>query len=109
MVIRRGFEPCREADSGRAVAIGNFDGLHLGHQAILAVLRERGGELRLPTTVVCFEPQPKGHFQPDAAPALESSPSPAAASSPATSPATSRRLVRRMTHSGLARALRVNV
>ncbi len=69
MVIRRGFEPCREADSGRAVAIGNFDGLHLGHQAILAVLRERGGELRLPTTVVCFEPQPKEHFQPDAAPA----------------------------------------
>lgn len=69
MVIRRGFEPCREADSGRAVAIGNFDGLHLGHQAILAVLRERGRELRLPTAVVCFEPQPKEHFQPDAAPA----------------------------------------
>jgi riboflavin kinase/FMN adenylyltransferase len=68
MVIRRGFEPCREADPGRAVAIGNFDGLHLGHQAILAVLRKRGRELRLPTAVVCFEPQPKEHFQPDAAP-----------------------------------------
>ncbi len=69
MLIRRGFEPCRDSDPGRAVAIGNFDGLHLGHQAILAVLRERGRELRLPTAVVCFEPQPKEHFQPDAAPA----------------------------------------
>ena len=69
MVIRRGFEPCREANAARAVAIGNFDGLHLGHQAILEVLRERGRELRLPTAVVCFEPQPKEHFQPDAAPA----------------------------------------
>jgi riboflavin kinase / FMN adenylyltransferase len=69
MLIRRGFEPCRDSDPGRAVAIGNFDGLHLGHQAILAVLRERGRELRLPTAVVCFEPQPKEHFQLDAAPA----------------------------------------
>ena len=69
MLIRRGLEPCRDSEPGRAVAIGNFDGLHLGHQAILAVLRERGRELRLPTAVVCFEPQPKEHFQPDAAPA----------------------------------------
>jgi riboflavin kinase/FMN adenylyltransferase len=69
MVIRRGFEPCRDADPGRAVAIGNFDGLHLGHQATLAVLRERGRALRLATAVVCFEPQPKEHFQPGAAPA----------------------------------------
>jgi riboflavin kinase / FMN adenylyltransferase len=69
MLIRRGFAPCRDAHPGRAVAIGNFDGLHLGHQAILAALRERGRELRLATAVVCFEPQPKEHFQPDAAPA----------------------------------------
>ncbi len=69
MLIRRGFKPCRDADPGRAVAIGNFDGLHLGHQAILAALRERGRELRLPTAVVCFEPQPKEHFRPAAAPA----------------------------------------
>jgi len=69
MQIRRGFEPCRDADPGRAVAIGNFDGVHLGHQAILAVLRERGRELRLPTAVVCFEPQPKEFFARDSAPA----------------------------------------
>ena len=69
MLIGRGFEPCRDANPGRAVAIGNFDGLHLGHQAILATLRERGRELRLPTAVVCFEPQPKEHFEAAAAPA----------------------------------------
>jgi riboflavin kinase/FMN adenylyltransferase len=69
MRIRRGFEPCHEADPGRAVAIGNFDGLHLGHQSILAVLRERSRALRLPTAVVCFEPQPKEYFDPASAPA----------------------------------------
>jgi riboflavin kinase/FMN adenylyltransferase len=69
MLIRRGFNPCTDADPGRAVAIGNFDGLHLGHQAILADLRARGRESRLPTAVLCFEPQPKEYFAPEAAPA----------------------------------------
>jgi len=69
MQIRRGLEPCRDADPGRAVAIGNFDGVHLGHQAILAVLRERGRALRLATAVVCFEPQPKEFFARESAPA----------------------------------------
>lgn len=69
MRVRRGFEPCPETDPGRAVAIGNFDGVHLGHQAILAVLAERGREARVPTAVVCFEPQPKEYFAPGAAPA----------------------------------------
>jgi riboflavin kinase/FMN adenylyltransferase len=67
MQIRRGFEPCRDADPGRAVAIGNFDGVHLGHQAILAVLRAR------PRAAAdgrgCFEPQPKEFFARDSAPA----------------------------------------
>jgi riboflavin kinase/FMN adenylyltransferase len=54
---------------GRAVAIGNFDGVHLGHQQILAVLTERGRESRIPTAVVCFEPQPKEYFAPAEAPA----------------------------------------
>ncbi|HTL49486.1 MAG TPA: bifunctional riboflavin kinase/FAD synthetase [Steroidobacteraceae bacterium] len=69
MLIRRGFKPCTDADPGRAIAIGNFDGLHLGHQAILADLRARGRESRLPTAVLCFEPQPKEYFAPEAAPA----------------------------------------
>ncbi len=67
MRIQRGFEP--RADAGRAVAIGNFDGVHLGHQRILAVLAQRGHETRVPTAVVCFEPQPKEYFAKAGAPA----------------------------------------
>jgi riboflavin kinase/FMN adenylyltransferase len=69
MLIRRGFEPCPDSGPGRAVAIGNFDGVHLGHQAILAVLQQRGRESRIPAAVVCFEPQPKEYFAPASAPA----------------------------------------
>src|SRR5688572_12030300 len=69
MLIRRGFEPCRNPSPGRAVAIGNFDGVHLGHQAILATLQARGRESRLPTAVLCFEPQPKEYLAPASAPA----------------------------------------
>jgi riboflavin kinase/FMN adenylyltransferase len=69
MLIRRGFAPCRDADTGRAVAIGNFDGVHLGHEAILAMLVGRGREARIPAAVVCFEPQPKEYFAKAEAPA----------------------------------------
>ena len=69
MRVRRGIEACPDGDPGRAVAIGNFDGVHLGHQAILAVLTQRGRESRVPTAVVCFEPMPKEYFAPGSAPA----------------------------------------
>jgi riboflavin kinase/FMN adenylyltransferase len=49
--------------------IGNFDGVHLGHQAVFANLRARGRELGLPTTVITFEPQPQEYFAPEQAPA----------------------------------------
>jgi riboflavin kinase / FMN adenylyltransferase len=69
MLIRRGFKPCRDTDRGHAVAIGNFDGVHLGHQAILALLQQRGRESGLPTAVVCFEPHPREFFAKADAPA----------------------------------------
>lgn len=69
MLIRRGLTPCRNDDRGCAVAIGNFDGLHLGHQAILAVLTERGREAGLPAAVLTFEPHPREYFAPAQAPA----------------------------------------
>jgi riboflavin kinase/FMN adenylyltransferase len=69
MRIQRGFEPRADAAAGRAVAIGNFDGVHLGHQQILALLTERGRGSRIPTAVVCFEPQPKEYFAGAGAPA----------------------------------------
>jgi len=69
MLVRRGIEPCPNGNPGRAVAIGNFDGVHLGHQAILDVLTQRGRDSRVPTAVVCFEPMPKEYFARGAAPA----------------------------------------
>ncbi len=54
---------------GRAVTIGNFDGVHRGHQAILASLRHAAQQLGVPATVVLFEPQPMEFFLGDRAPA----------------------------------------
>jgi riboflavin kinase/FMN adenylyltransferase len=49
--------------------IGNFDGVHLGHQAVIGQLAERAEELRLPALVMLFEPQPQEYFRPAQAPA----------------------------------------
>ncbi|HEY6095959.1 MAG TPA: bifunctional riboflavin kinase/FAD synthetase [Gallionellaceae bacterium] len=51
-----------------AVTIGNFDGVHLGHQAMLAELRRAAQARGLPTAVVIFEPHPREFFTPDKAP-----------------------------------------
>ena len=69
MLITRGFDPVRAASRGCVVAIGNFDGLHLGHQAILATLQRRSREEQLPAVVLTFEPHPREYFAPQAAPA----------------------------------------
>ena len=47
------------------VAIGNFDGFHLGHQQLIKTLKVRSAELSLKSTVVTFEPHPQTYFQPD--------------------------------------------
>ena len=59
----------RPQHRGCVATIGNFDGVHRGHQAILARLRERALELGVPSCVVIFEPQPREFFAPDTAPA----------------------------------------
>ncbi len=69
MLIRRGLTPGRHENRGCVVAIGNFDGLHLGHQAILAALTARGREQGLPAAVLTFEPHPREFFAPAQAPA----------------------------------------
>lgn len=56
-------------NSPTVLTIGNFDGLHLGHRAMLERLAARGAELGLPTTVMTFEPHPRELFTPDQAPA----------------------------------------
>ena len=51
-----------------ALTIGNFDGVHRGHQAILSRLVEAAEDLRLPPAVLTFEPHPREFFAPKAAP-----------------------------------------
>ena len=51
-----------------ALAIGNFDGLHLGHQALLAKLTETAKQQQLKSAVMTFEPHPREFFTPEQAP-----------------------------------------
>lgn len=50
---------------GAAVAIGNFDGLHKGHQALLQSALDEAARRGVPTGVVTFEPHPRSVFQPE--------------------------------------------
>lgn len=58
------------ASSGRGsvLSIGNFDGIHLGHQAILRAVVERAAELGAVATALTFDPMPRKVLKPDAAP-----------------------------------------
>ena len=66
MRISRGLPAA--ADGPSAVTIGNFDGVHLGHQAMLEELARAARQRRLPTCVLTFEPHPREFFAPDKAP-----------------------------------------
>ena len=52
-----------------ALTIGNFDGVHRGHQAMLTRLKDTAKRLTLPACVITFEPHPQEFFAPDQAPA----------------------------------------
>ena len=53
---------------GAAIALGNFDGVHLGHQAVIAETRNIASGRGLPLAAAAFEPHPRALFQPDAPP-----------------------------------------
>ena len=61
--------PFDKVEQGSVVTIGSFDGLHLGHQALLGRVFEEASARRLPTVVMSFEPTPKEFFQADSPPA----------------------------------------
>ncbi|HET7569259.1 MAG TPA: bifunctional riboflavin kinase/FAD synthetase [Gammaproteobacteria bacterium] len=73
MELIRGLHNLRARHRGSAVTIGNFDGMHLGHQAMLKQLRARARALGAKATVMIFEPAPREFFEGDAAPARLSS------------------------------------
>jgi riboflavin kinase/FMN adenylyltransferase len=55
-------------DRGACAAIGNFDGVHLGHQAVLDITRAQATAMGAPLGIVTFEPHPREHFTADAPP-----------------------------------------
>ena len=61
--------PFRPNPTGCALTIGNFDGVHRGHQAMLQKLVAKARAMNLPAAVMTFEPHPREVFTPDAAPA----------------------------------------
>ena len=63
MKVIEGLNAVPEEDRGASAAIGNFDGVHRGHQVVLDLARGRG-----PLGVVTFEPHPREVFAPDAPP-----------------------------------------
>ena len=68
MEFIRGLTNLKRRKQACAATIGNFDGVHLGHQAVLDQLKSSAEELGLVSTVVLFEPQPVEFFSPDNAP-----------------------------------------
>jgi riboflavin kinase/FMN adenylyltransferase len=68
MELIRGQHNLRPHHRGCAVTIGAFDGVHLGHQAVLRHLRDQAETMAIPTTVVTFEPLPREYLKPLQAP-----------------------------------------
>ena len=69
MELIRGLVNLHERQRGCVVTIGTFDGIHLGHQALLQRLEEHAARLSVPTVVLTFEPTPREYLAPDAPPA----------------------------------------
>ncbi|MGR3756136.1 MAG: bifunctional riboflavin kinase/FAD synthetase [Tranquillimonas sp.] len=68
MRILRDYQFIAPEDRGASAAIGNFDGVHLGHRAVIDLARDRARAADAPLGVVTFEPHPREFFAPDAAP-----------------------------------------
>jgi riboflavin kinase/FMN adenylyltransferase len=65
MIVLNGTSDVPPAGRGGVLAIGNFDGVHRGHQALLRAAKDRAAELGSPAGVILFEPHPREFFQPD--------------------------------------------
>jgi riboflavin kinase / FMN adenylyltransferase len=68
MRIITGHERTDPSARGAAAALGNFDGVHRGHMAVIDLTRAEAARLGAPLGVVTFEPHPRSFFAPDAAP-----------------------------------------
>jgi len=66
MRIIKEFVDIPEACNGAAVALGNFDGVHKGHQVVIGKIMKISNSLKIPSAVMTFEPHPRRFFQPTA-------------------------------------------
>lgn len=67
--VVRGLHNLRDTHRGCVATIGNFDGVHRGHQHMISAVRDRARRLGLPATLITFEPTPSEYFQGLRAPA----------------------------------------
>jgi len=68
MRLIRGLTHLEPLQQGCVLTIGNFDGVHLGHRAVIEKLAQQGQLLNLPVVVMSFEPQPLEYFSQQNAP-----------------------------------------
>lgn len=64
MHIIKQFDAPSEDRRGAAVALGNFDGVHLGHQAVIGEARKLAAAANVPSGVLTFDPHPRRYFDP---------------------------------------------
>jgi riboflavin kinase/FMN adenylyltransferase len=69
MELIRGLHNLQSRHRDCVATIGNFDGVHRGHQAVIEQLRKAADTLSLPAVVILFEPQPAEFLVPEKAPA----------------------------------------
>ncbi len=65
-VVARGQGPALDRLCGAVVAIGNFDGVHRGHRAVIGAALARARAAQRPAAALTFEPHPRSFFQPEA-------------------------------------------
>ena len=68
MRLIEGYRGLEAGDRGASAAIGNFDGVHRGHQVLVADADRARAATGAPLGVITFEPHPRRHFQPEAPP-----------------------------------------
>src|SRR5271163_372622 len=68
MELVRGLHNISHRHRGCVLTVGNYDGVHLGHQQMIGVLKARAAQLRFPATVLVFEPSSKEFIDPEDAP-----------------------------------------
>lgn len=68
MRIIRDYTFVNPEDRGASAAIGNFDGVHLGHRAVIDIAREAGDAINAPCGVLTFDPHPREFFAPHSDP-----------------------------------------